>query len=192
MTAFANLIADLLIRTLTGLIDLALSVGSSTRPQSHGVQPLGGLARPPASWSARTARARLRRRHRARLSGPPISAVAGRGQRAAARRPALGQDLDRGRAHSCSPGRGPRSRPRPRRSWSASPAAIAPTRGPVWVFAPLGSRHDLDRTARPARLRPGIRSPRSPTAAPQPSSPTTSPPVASAARPRTGTSPRPT
>ena len=36
MTAFANLIADLLIRTITGLVGLILNVGTSTRPQSHG------------------------------------------------------------------------------------------------------------------------------------------------------------
>lgn len=55
MTALANLLAELLIRTVTGLIGLALSFGSSARPQSHGSsrwagwrdrRRLGRLARP--------------------------------------------------------------------------------------------------------------------------------------------------
>ena len=36
MTTIATLLADLLIRTVTGLIGLALGGWSSARPQSHG------------------------------------------------------------------------------------------------------------------------------------------------------------
>jgi type IV secretion system protein VirD4 len=55
MTALANLLADLLIRTVTGLIALALGGWSSARPQSHGAsrwagwrdrRRLGRLSRP--------------------------------------------------------------------------------------------------------------------------------------------------
>jgi type IV secretion system protein VirD4 len=42
MNALASLLADLLIRTVTGLIGFVLNAGSSTRPQSHGASRWAG------------------------------------------------------------------------------------------------------------------------------------------------------
>src|SRR5258708_4639677 len=42
MTAFANLVADLLIRTVTGLLGLFMRAGSSAPPQSHGASRWAG------------------------------------------------------------------------------------------------------------------------------------------------------
>jgi type IV secretory pathway TraG/TraD family ATPase VirD4 len=62
MTAVANLLADLLIRTVTGLIALALGGWSSARPQSHGASRWAG-------WRDRRRLGRLTRPDRAAGDG---------------------------------------------------------------------------------------------------------------------------
>ena len=136
MTAFANLLADLLIRTVTGLIDLVLRAGSSARPQSHGASRWAG-------WRDRNRLGRLARPEHASGDGIALGFLGGQLLQSPAEDNVLLLGVQRS-------GKTSTVVVPTLLTWSGSAIATSTKeelvrltarhraeRGPVWVFAPL-------------------------------------------------------